>query len=203
LSAEAVRDQALFAGGLLVEQLGGPSVKPRQPAGLWKELTGGEDYVPGEGADLVRRSLYTFWKRTIPPPALTTLDAPSREFCTVRESRTNTPLQALVLLNDQDYADAALGIAARLLREEPDHHQRLALAFRVVLGRDPTPAEAKLLVAAFEQHRAHYTAQRDEAQRRIAASPQVATAGLPAEELAAWTAVCSTLLNLDETITKE
>jgi hypothetical protein len=203
LSAEVARDQALFAGGLLVEQLGGPSVKPRQPAGLWKELTGGEDYVSGEGADLVRRSLYTFWKRTIPPPSLTTLDAPSREFCTVRESRTNTPLQALVLLNDQDYADAALGIAARVLREEQDPTQRLALAVCIVLGRDPTPAEAKLLAAACEQHRSHYAAHGDEARQRIAASPLVPTAGLPADELAAWTAICSTLLNLDETITKE
>jgi hypothetical protein len=203
LSAEVVRDQALFAGGLLAEQLGGPSVKPRQPAGLWKELTGGEDYVPGEGADLVRRSLYTFWKRTIPPPALTTLDAPSREFCTVRESRTNTPLQALVLLNDQDHADSALGVAARVLREEKTARRRLASAFRLVLARDPSPPEANVLLTAVEQHQAHYAARSNEARERVAASPLVATAGLPAEELAAWTAVCSTLLNLDETINKE
>jgi hypothetical protein len=106
-------------------------------------------------------------------------------------------------LNDQDYADAALGIAARVLREEQDPTQRLALAVCIVLGRDPTPAEAKLLAAACEQHRSHYAAHGDEARQRIAASPLVPTAGLPADELAAWTAICSTLLNLDETITKE
>jgi hypothetical protein len=203
LSAEAARDQALFAGGLLVEQLGGPSVKPRQPAGLWKELTGGEDYVAGEGSDLVRRSLYTFWKRTIPPPSLTTLDAPSREFCTVRESRTNTPLQALVLMNDQDHADAALGVAVRLLRNERADTERLSFAVRLILGRDPHPAEAKLLLTAVARHRAHYVAHAEQAQQRVAASPLVPTAGLPGDELAAWTAICSTLLNLDETITKE
>src|SRR5206468_10789703 len=86
LSAEMIRDQALFSGGLLVEQLGGPSVKPPQPAGLWSELTGGDDYQPGQGAELVRRSLYTFWKRTIPPPTLSAFDSPSREACVVRQS---------------------------------------------------------------------------------------------------------------------
>src|SRR5205085_7125192 len=103
LSAEMIRDQALFASGLLVEQIGGPSVKPLQPAGLWSELTGGDDYQPGRGADLFRRSLYTFWKRTIPPPTLSAFDSPGREACVVLQSRTNTPLQALTLLNEPTF----------------------------------------------------------------------------------------------------
>jgi len=203
LSAEIVRDQALAAGGLLVEELGGPSVKPRQPAGLWKELTGGEDYEPGKGADLVRRSLYTYWKRTIPPPAMATFDAASREFCTVRESRTNTPLQALVLLNDQDYADAALGAAARVLRETASDQDRLAYAYRLILSRDPSPVERSVFTQSLARHLAYYQAHPAEADKLVSASPLVTTTGLPANELAAWAAVCSTLLNLDETVTKE
>src|SRR4029079_508321 len=112
-----VRDQALFASGQLVEQLGGPSVKPVQPAGLWSELTGGDDYKDGSGQDLLRRSLYTFWKRTIPPPTLATFDASAREACTVRESRTNTPLQALALLNEPTFVTASRALSGRIIHE--------------------------------------------------------------------------------------
>src|SRR5688572_6184438 len=179
LSAEMVRDQALYAGGLLLEQLGGPSVKPRQPAGLWSELTGGDDYQPGEGADLVRRSLYTFWKRTIPPPSLATFDAPTREFCSVRDSRTNTPLQALALLNEDTYVAAARALAQRVMREAESDGERLARAMLLVLGRRPAEQENGLLMAALARYRR--------------------TSG----EESALALVCSTILNLDEAVTRQ
>jgi Protein of unknown function (DUF1553) len=179
LPAEMVRDQALFASGLIVEQLGGPSVKPRQPAGLWSELTGGDDYQPGEGADLVRRSLYTFWKRTIPPPSLATFDAPTREFCSVRDSRTNTPLQALVLLNEETYVTAARALADRIMREADTDAERIARAMLHVLGRRPTADEGRILVAALARY--HTTSADD----------------------AALALVCSTILNLDEAVTRQ
>ena len=117
LPAEMVRDQALSMAGLLVENQGGPSVKPYQPAGLWKELAGGVDYQRDRGAALYRRSLYTFWKRAVPPPGMMTFDSAGREACTVRESRTNTPLQALTLMNDETYLEAARKIAERMIGE--------------------------------------------------------------------------------------
>ena len=183
LSAEAVRDAALAASGLLVEQLGGPSVKPPQPAGLWKELTGGDDYQPGTGADLYRRSLYTFWKRTIPPPSLAAFDAPTREFCTVREPRTNTPLQALALLNDTTYVDAARALADQIMSKETNNEERLKLAFLRCLGREPDAEEQTVLLASLKHHLAH--------------------GGSDAAEQAAWTAICATIMNLDEFVTKE
>ena len=117
LSAEMVRDQALAISGLLVEKIGGQSVKPLQPEGLWKDLSGGEDYEPDKGENLYRRSLYTFWKRTVAPPGMVTFDAPSRETCTVRQTRTNTPLQALNLMNDVSYVEAARVLAQRIMSE--------------------------------------------------------------------------------------
>ena len=112
LPVEMIRDQALFAGGLLVEQLGGPSVKPYQPAGLWEEISN-DEYEQDQGDKLYRRSLYTFWKRTVPFPAMALFDAPSRETCQVRQERTNTPLQALTLLNETAYLEAGAGLAER------------------------------------------------------------------------------------------
>src|SRR5207249_4638505 len=115
LPAEMIRDQALVASGLLVEKLGGPSVKPYQPPGLWKELTGAEDYVQDHGEGLYRRSMYTFWKRTVAPPAMMAFDAAGRETCIVRETRTNTPLHALVLMNNVTFVEAARVLAQRVL----------------------------------------------------------------------------------------
>jgi hypothetical protein len=186
LSAEMVRDQALFVSGLLVEQVGGPSVRPLQPARLWSELTGGEDYQPGKGAELVRRSLYTFWKRTIPPPGLATFDAPTREFCSVRESRTNTPLQALVLLNEETYVAAARALAERVMREADGDEERLARAMMLVVGRKPTEEEGRVLSAALRRYR------------------QMAHQGASGpEEIEAMALVCSTILNLDEAVTRQ
>src|SRR3954470_24600998 len=138
LSAEMIRDQALAASGLLVEQVGGPSLMPYQPPGLWTELTGGDDYKPGKGADLYRRSLYTFWKRTIAPPAMLAFDASTREFCTVRETRTNTPLQALALLNEQTFVEATREFARSTLASRlADDNSRLRNMFQTVTSREP------------------------------------------------------------------
>jgi len=176
LSAEMVRDQSLFAGGLLVEQLGGPSVRPLQPAGLWSELTGGDDYQPGSGSELVRRSLYTFWKRTIPPPTLATFDSSSREACIVRESRTNTPLQALALLNEPTFVMAARSLAERVTLEASTPDERIVRAMLLVLGRRPTENELAIFRAALER----YNGRGDE-----------------------YELLCSTILNMDEAVTMQ
>ncbi|MBC7855517.1 MAG: DUF1553 domain-containing protein, partial [Pirellulaceae bacterium] len=182
LSAEMIRDQALAASGLLVEQLGGPSVMPYQPPGLWTELTGGDDYKPGKGADLYRRSLYTFWKRTIAPPAMLAFDASTREFCTVRETRTNTPLQALALLNEQTFFAAAGEFAkSTLALPLADDNGRLIYMFQTATSREPMAAELEVLVKALHKQRS--LAKGDNQQ--------------------AFTAIASLLLNLDETVVKE
>jgi hypothetical protein len=211
LPAEFLRDQALAIGGLLDQRIGGASVSPYQPAGLWEELTSRLDgakfsaqvYVPSHGPDLYRRSMYTFWKRTSPPPSLVTFDAPDRETCTVRRARTNTPLQALVLLNDPTYVEAARKLAERLMAEggtDPDG--RIVLAFRLATARPPRPAEHAVLRALFD---AQWSAFRADPARalsllQVGESPRDARLDVP--ELAAWTMVASTILNLDETVTK-
>lgn len=181
LSAEQIRDQALLASGQLVEEIGGPSVRPLQPPGLWKELTGAADYEPGTGAELVRRSLYTFWKRTIAPPNMTALDAPSREFCTVRTSRTNTPLQALTLLNEATFAGAAEALAQRALdRADESDEARIAWAFQACTSRRPSQQELDILLRGLNKQRALSSG----------------------SERAAYTAVMRVLFNLDETLHK-
>jgi hypothetical protein len=203
LSAEMIRDQALAASGLLVERPGGPSVRPYQPPDLWKDLTE-ERYLQDKGDKLYRRSLYTFWKRTIAPPAMLTFDAAGREACVVRVSRTNTPLQALNLMNDVTYVEAARVLAARVLREGGATQEgRLTLAFRLATARAPRPAELKVLRAGLDEHRAHYRADRRAALKLVSAGESHRDGRLDIAELAAYTAVASLILNLDETITKE
>jgi hypothetical protein len=141
LSAEEIRDQALAASGLLVERFGGPSVRPPQPPGLWNELAGGKDYVADTGEGRYRRSLYTYWRRTIQPPAMITFDSPTRETCTVRETRTNTPLQALNLMNDEAYVEAATKLAERMRRSKDPIRE----GYRLVLARNPRPEEVQAL----------------------------------------------------------
>jgi hypothetical protein len=204
LSAEMLRDQALFASGLMVEKIGGPSVKPYQPPGLWKDLTGADDYKADTGANLYRRSLYTFWKRTVAPPTLATFDAAGRETCSVREVRTNTPLQALNLLNDVTYVEAARMLAQRVLKEaSPTHEARLQRAFRLVLSRAPTAAEARILNDSLAQHLAKYRADPAAARKLLTIGEAKADPKLDPAALAAYVAVCSLILNLDETLTKE
>ena len=202
--AEMIRDQALLASGLLVEKIGGPSVKPYQPAGLWKELSGGADYQRGQGDELYRRSLYTFWKRASPPPGLMTFDSAGREACTVRESRTNTPLQALTLMNDETYLEAARKMAERLLREGgSSDEQRLTLGYRLLTSRDPQPRELAVLRASLAHHRDRYRSQPDLARQLLQQGESPVDPALDARELAAWSTIASMLLSLDEVVTKQ
>ena len=207
LAAEMVRDQALFASGLLVEQVGGPSVKPYQPAGLWKELSD-TDYVQDHGDALYRRSLYTFWKRTIAPPTMITFDAAGRETCIVRETRTNTPLQALTLMNETAFVEAARVLAEKALRQPAVAPavavaDRLTWAFRRVLGRSPQQAELTVLETALQRNRERFRTQPDGAVQLLSVGEAPRDATLDPAEHAAWTTVCALLLNLDETITRE
>src|SRR5262245_34908078 len=207
LSAEAIRDQALFVSGLLVERSGGPSVKPYQPEGLWQEVampqSNTREYVRGMGDDLWRRSLYTYWKRACPPPSLLTFDAPTREFCTIRRASTNTPLQALVLWNDEQFVEAARGLAARTLREDAaDDGARLARLFLRSAARAPEEGELAALARALSDFRARYAAAPDDASALIEVGESPVPSELDPAELAAWTLLASAVLNLDGVITR-
>lgn len=203
LSAEMIRDQALFASGLLVEQLGGPSVLPYQPEGLWKDLTG-TDFTPEHGASLYRRSLYTFWKRTVAPPGMVMFDAPTREACTVRETRTNTPLQALNLMNDVTYVETARVLAQRAWHEGgTTPASRLSRAFQLVLSRQPLPKEQELLVRAWDYHHDRFLKTPAAAQAYAKQGETPAATDIPPAELAAYSVVTQLLLNLDEAVTKQ
>lgn len=199
LDAGQVRDQALFVSGLLVEKVGGPSVKPYQPAGLWKELSGGADYQTDQGEGLYRRSLYTFWKRTSPPPTMANFDAAGRETCVVRESRTNTPMQALNLMNDVTFLEASRKLAERMMASKDG----LGMGFRLVTGRRPEANEIAVLQGALERHLKTYRAAPQEARHLLAHGESARDAKLDVSELAAHTMVASMLLNLDEGITRE
>ncbi len=207
LSAEAIRDQALAVSGLLVEKVGGPSVKPYHPEGLYQQVTSGlgtTNYVPGQGADLYRRSLYTYWKRSVPNPAMLVFDAPFRETCTVRRSRTTTPLQALNLLNDPTYVEASRFLAQRMMREGGSSPEsRIRLGFRLVADREPRPAELRVLVAGWRRMESSFRPDRSAAEKLLAVGETKGDPTLDVVELAAYATVASTLLNLDETLTKE
>jgi hypothetical protein len=207
LPAEVVRDNALAIGGLLAEKIGGPSVKPYQPAGLWEELAGGAGegpYKQDKGPDLYRRSLYVYRKRTVPNPLLATFDAPAREICQVRRARTNTPLQALELLNDVTYVEAARGLAQLMLsRGGASAEGRLAYGFRRATARAPESAELKVLLRSLEYYRKTYTDDRPAADRLIHHGDSPPADKVDPTELAAYTAAAGVILNLDETITKE
>jgi hypothetical protein len=208
LDAETLRDQALFASGLLVERVGGPSVKPPQPSGLWEAVAYTDSdtahFTADRGAAKVhRRSLYTFWKRTSPPPQMTTFDAPSRESCQVRRERTNTPLQALLVLNEPQFIEAARALAERTLREAgstTDH--RLTYMFRLVTARCPGAQELTELRFALEDFTAHYASRAEAARQLIATGETKPDPRLNPTELAAWTMIANVILNLDEAITK-
>jgi len=209
LAAETIRDQALAVSGLLVRKLGGPPVRPYQPAGLWAEV--GSDfnsftanrYEQDHGESLYRRSLYTFWKRTLPPPSARAFDAPTREFCVVRRSRTNTPLQALVLWNDPTYVEAARALAARMMRDADAPGDRSERGVRLVLARSASPEEIATLVALAEDRLGRYRADPAAARALLDVGEHPSPVDLDPAELAAWTLVASVLLNLDETLTRE
>jgi hypothetical protein len=200
LPAETVRDAALFASGLLVEKQGGPSVKPYQPAGLWSEL-GGADYQRDTGEGLYRRGLYTFWKRTAPPPFMANFDSARREACTVREGRTNTPLQALNLMNDVTFVEAARVLAQRVWLEAPE--KRLDRAFRLVVSRAPSDRELAKLQSSLAYFRDYFASRPDDAKKLLAQGESRNDTNIPPAELAAMASVASLILNLDEALTKE
>jgi hypothetical protein len=203
LAAEMVRDHALFASGLLVEKLGGPSVKPYQPASLWKEL-GNTEFLPDHGEKLYRRSLYTFWKRTVAPQNMLTFDAAGRETCIVRQTRTNTPLQALTLMNDITYVEASRMLAQRVLKEgDATPEQRLARMFRLLTARPPRSVELKILCADLEKHLTRYRRNGEAALKLLSVGESKRDERLDTAELAAYTAVANLILNLDETISRE
>jgi Protein of unknown function (DUF1553) len=211
LPAEFIRDQALAVSGLLDGAIGGRSVSPYQPAGLWEELASRLDggnwtaqvYKQDHGRDLYRRSMYTFWKRTSPPPSLVTFDAPDRETCTVRRPRTNTPLQALVLLNDPTYVEASRKLAERMMTEGgTTAEDRIAFAFRLATARRPTTAESDVLRAMFEEQLAVYRKDLKAARKILNVGESRRDEGLDTAELAAWSVIASVILNLDETVTR-
>ena len=206
LDAEVVRDGALAISGLLVERIGGASVKPYQPAGLWEAVTydGELQYPQDHGEALYRRSMYTFWKRQSPPPSMLAFDAPTRETCTVRRPRTNTPLQALTLMNDTTYVEAARALAQRMMTEptESDATTRIHFALRLAAARQPEPDEAEILLGIFEKQLAVYRHDKKAAEKLLCVGESRRDASLDPAEHAAWTTVASVILNMDETITK-
>ncbi|WP_186767879.1 DUF1553 domain-containing protein [Blastopirellula retiformator] len=204
LSAEQLRDAALAASDLLNDHIGGPSVRPYQPADLWEAISYGRDftaqrYAQDHGDRLYRRSLYTFWKRTSPPPNMSAFDAPNREFCTLTRSQTNTPQQALVLMNDPTFIEASRALAAEMMQSTPDVETQIASAFRRIVSRAPSQQERQILARVYEAQLAHYRQDLDGA-RELVAIGESPTADLPADEQAALTMVVSTIMNLDEAI---
>jgi hypothetical protein len=204
LAAETIRDNALAIAGILQPRVGGPSVKPYQPAGLWEDVTVERrgKYVPDQGEGLYRRSMYTFWKRTCPPPAMVSFDAPNREVCVARRSRTNTPLQSLVLMNDPTYVEAARALGETMLASQAKDEARIQEGYLRAVSRSPRTDEVVLLLDLL-------AAARDRFQKDQAAAEQLTQVGsrprMPdadVKEIAAWTIVASTILNLDETISK-
>jgi hypothetical protein len=211
MEAEMIRDAALSASGLLSSKVGGPSVFPPQPDGIWDNPYSDAKWVPSEGEDKYRRGLYTFIRRTSPYPAFLTFDATSREFCTVRRVRTNTPLQALTLLNDEAFFEAARALAARTLSEVPAtsgpsgpalDKARASHAFRLCTSRTPTDIEAARIVRSYNAQLSHYRARPGDAAKVLKEDRATGKAVRAQAEQAAWTLVANALLNLDEAVTK-
>ena len=204
LSADIVRDQALAVSGLLVDKIGGASVKPYQPEGLWNEIGGGGAYVQDHGENLYRRSLYTFWRRSIPPPSMANFDASARESHMVRPVLTNTPLQALDLMNDVTFVEAARVFAERVMKEGgASPSERIAYAFRMATARTPRNAEAAVLEDAFVDNLELFKSKPDAALKYVSHGEYQRDSTLDVSELAAYTSVTSLILNLNEVVMKE
>ena len=206
LPAEVIRDQALWTAGLLVDKQGGPSVKPYMPEAVWDETSVYGDmrnYKADMGEGLWRRSLYTIWKRTAAPPTMLLFDSPGREVCTVKRSRSNTPMQALSLLNEVTFVEAARKLAEQSLRQPGDNDAKLAWTFRKVVRREATSAELAVLRQGLEKRLATYAADATLAPKLLAQGLSPAATDLDRNQLAAWTATANILLNLDETVTRE
>jgi len=207
MDAEMLRDIALQSGGLLVNKIGGPSVKPYQPANVWEQVSyptsDTVNYVQQHGDALYRRSLYSYWKRMATLPDMDGFDAPMRDVVCTRRQRTDTPLQALVTMNDVQWVEAARALAQRVILEGGQRpEQRIGLMSEILLSHDPSPKMAAVLEASLEQMTKHYTADPQAAQKLVALGEEKRDATIPAPELAAWTMVASEMLNLDETLNK-
>ncbi len=207
LAAEMIRDQALAVSGLLVRKVGGPSVKPCQPEGIWEDLgappSHAETYVQGQGADLYRKTMYTYWRRSVPHPMLATFDAPSRDFCTVRRDATNTPLQALAMLHDPAYLECARVLAQQLLAKPPlADVPPIRDAFLRVLARPPSDAEETLLTKLHQERLTRYQDSPEAAGKSLGIGEAPVAKDIPPARLAALADVCHVILNLSETITR-
>jgi hypothetical protein len=207
MDAEMLRDVALQSSGLLVRRIGGPSVKTYQPANVWEQVgIGGSDtlvYEQDHGDALYRRSMYTYWKRMAMLPDMDAFDAPMRDVVCTRRQRTDTPLQALVTMNDVQWVEAARALAERVIKEggtQPE--QRIRLMSEILLSRDPPPPMAKVLEGSLSQMEKHYAADPKAAHDLVSVGEKKSDASIPAQELAAWTMVASEMLNLDETVSK-
>ncbi|MAM90873.1 MAG: hypothetical protein CMI15_05285 [Opitutaceae bacterium] len=205
LNGQSIRDQALAVSGLLVERIGGPPVMPYQPEGLWDEVSAkGYKYIVGEDDDLYRRSMYTFWRRTVPPPSMMNFDNASREACSVLTARTNTPLQALNLMNDEQFVEAARSLAERMLRDggsSPD--EQIAYGHKLALSRNPDPDVLNLLTDGYRNYLDTYESNPDQAKKLIEVGASSPSHEIESTKLAAMSVVANVLLNLDETLTKE
>src|SRR5437764_11650619 len=206
MDGEMVRDYALSASGLLVRKLGGPSVKPYQPPGVWEAVamigSNTRDYKQDHGEALYRRSMYTFWKRSAPPASMEILNAPSRETCTVRRDRTNTPIQALLTLNDVQFVEAARVLAEKALKSAGDDGTRIDFVAKRLLARPLTAEEGAIVAEGLGELRAAYKAKPAEAAKLIGYGETKADPKLDPAELAAWTMLVNELLNLDEVLCK-
>ena len=205
LPAEFIRDNALSIAGLLVEKVGGPGVKPYQPPGLWNEvsLSGNVRFVQDHGEKLYRRTMYTYWKRSSPQPAMMTFDVPTREKCVIQRQRTNTPLQALVTLNDDQFVEAARCFAERILETEGSAAERLDYAFQLATGRPADDLRRRVLLDLLNEERRSYNSEENAAKELLSVGEAARNESLNQAEHAAWTIVASAILNLDETLNKE
>ena len=207
LSAEMVRDHALTISGLLSDEIGGPSVKPYQPEGLWLQIASGNQplkkYIQGHGKDLYRKSMYTFWKRSLPPPSMIAFDASTREQCQVRRQTTSTPMQALVLLNDPQFTEASRLIAQRMIVEGGnDAKERIKFAFRLATSREPSSKEMELLVELLNDQEKIFRSEPERAVSLLNVGEYPTSGKLDVQELAAYTVVANTIMNLTESTRK-
>jgi len=202
MSAHVIRDQALFASGLLIEKIGGVSVKPYMPPAIWKSISNNR-YKQDTGDSLYRRSLYTYWRRTIPPPTMMTFNAAEREVCIVRKDRTITPLQALTLMNNITFVESARFMAERMLKHSGDRPAQIAFGFRLTTARNPNAAQLALLQSTFDEIHEQYKANPQAADKLLAVGQKPRDGGLDSAEHAAMTMIASTLLNMDATINKD
>ena len=201
LSAEMIRDNALAAAGLLDRTIGGPSVKPVQPEGLWREKTSSTHllraYEPDSGSARYRRSMYTFLRRTSPPPAMTVFDAPNRSVCTAQRQRTNTPMQALVLLNDPQFVEAARELAQRMYRQYNELDQQLRGAFRLLTGRFPSDGQLYEMHELYQEEYARFTEEPEAARQFLSIGQYPPADTIPPADLAALTLAVNTMMNFD------